>query len=66
MRALPIAAALGLVFIAQAQPTARKTVASIDGREFQVNRRPTYAGRSYDGMSVQGLLEIYSATRGVR
>src|SRR5262249_17734934 len=28
----------------------------IQGREFVVNGRPTYAGRSYDGASVQGLL----------
>jgi hypothetical protein len=65
MRVFSIAAALGLVFIAQPHHTARKTVASIDGREFQVNGRPTYAGRSYNGMSVQGLLFNSRMVQGV-
>jgi hypothetical protein len=33
-----------------------KTVVSIDGRSFSLNGRPAYAGRSYKGMKVEGLL----------
>lgn len=47
---------LGLAFGPQPQRTARKTVVGIEGREFVVNGRSTYAGRSYEGMNVQGLL----------
>jgi hypothetical protein len=47
---------LGLAFALQPQRTARHTVVGIEGREFVVNGRPTYAGRSYDGARVQGLL----------
>ena len=46
---------LGLALVSQTRP-ARKTVVSIAGREFRVNGRPTYEGRSYDGIRVQGLL----------
>jgi hypothetical protein len=47
---------LGLAFVPQPQRTARHTVVGIEGREFVVNGAPTYVGRSYDGMRVQGLL----------
>ena len=47
---------LAVVSAPQPQRAARKTVVSIEGREFRVNGRPTYAGRSYDGTTVQGLL----------
>src|SRR5262249_27246088 len=58
MRNLCFVVALGVVFAPQPQPqrAARATVVSISGREFVVNGRPTYSGRSYDGMNVQGLL----------
>jgi len=56
MRNLCLAVALGLAFAPQPQRTARHTVVGIEGREFVVNGRSTYGGRSYDGMSVQGLL----------
>jgi hypothetical protein len=47
----------GLVHsLAAAAPPARKTTASIDGQAFHVNGQPTYAGRSYNGMKVEGLL----------
>jgi len=51
-----LAAILSVALVPQASPPARKTVVSIEGREFLVNGRPTYAGRQYDGMKVQGLL----------
>jgi hypothetical protein len=47
---------LSLALVSQPAPAARKTVVSIDGREFRVNGRPTYEGRSYDGNRIQGLL----------
>src|SRR5215470_2426730 len=42
--------------VSQPQRTARQTAVGIDGGEFRVNGRPTYAGRSYDGMRIEGLL----------
>src|SRR5262245_51401265 len=56
MRNLWLLAALGLAFLPQPRRVARQTVVSIQGREFLVNRRPTYAGRWYEGKTVQGLL----------
>jgi len=38
------------------QGAQRKTVVSIQGEKFLVNGTPTYAGRSYKGMSIEGLL----------
>jgi hypothetical protein len=35
---------------------ARHTVVSIDGNAFEINGRPTYAGRTFRGMKVEGLL----------
>lgn len=43
----------------------RKTTVSIDGRAFQINGRPTYAGRSYNGMNVEGLLFNARLVQGV-
>jgi hypothetical protein len=56
MRNLYLAVMLGLALVPQPQRTARHTVVGIAGREFVVNGRSTYAGRSYDGMNIQGLL----------
>jgi len=41
---------------AEAVPKARHTTVSIVGEEFQINGRPTYAGRSWTGRKLQGLL----------
>jgi len=38
-----------------AQPT-RKTVLSISGDEFRINGQPTYAGRTWNGHKIEGLL----------
>jgi hypothetical protein len=35
---------------------ARKTTISIDGDRFRINGRPTYEGRSFRGMKIEGLL----------
>src|SRR5204862_6709531 len=56
MRSLCLVVVMGLTLVPQQTSTARKTVVSIQGREFLLNGRPTYEGRSYDGMRVQGLL----------
>ena len=56
MRNLWLVVAAAIAFVPQSPRAARKTVVSIEGREFRVNGRPTYAGRSYDGTTVQGLL----------
>src|SRR5215467_2909709 len=56
MRILTLVVALAFAVVAQQTGAARKTVVSIQGREVLVNGRPTYDGRSYDGMRVQGLL----------
>src|SRR5215470_16101098 len=56
MRTVCLVAALALALAAQQASTARKTVVSIQGSEFLIDGRPTYEGRSYDGMKVQGLL----------
>jgi hypothetical protein len=34
----------------------RKTTLSIDGADFFVNGRPTYEGRTYNAMRIEGLL----------
>jgi len=56
MRNLCFLVVLGLASVPQPQRSARHTVVGIQGREFVVNGAPTYAGRSYDGMRIQGLL----------
>ena len=56
LRNLCLVIVLGLALVLQQTRTARRTVVSIQGREFLVNGRPTYEGRTYDGMKVQGLL----------
>src|SRR6185503_19742404 len=56
MRNLWLVVAAAIAFAPQPQRAARNTVVSIEGREFRVNGRPTYACRSYDGTTVQGLL----------
>ena len=56
MRTLWFVVAAAVAFVPPPQRAARKTVVSIEGREFRVNGRPTYADRVYDGTTVQGLL----------
>ena len=57
---LPVVAA-ALVLLARAvgparAATPRQTVVGIDRQAFLVNGKPTYAGRTYRGMKVEGLL----------
>jgi hypothetical protein len=53
--ALTILCALGSQTFAADQPP-RKTTVSIVGEDFHINGRPTYAGRSWHGDRVEGLL----------
>jgi hypothetical protein len=55
-RNLCLVVVAGLALVSAQTRAARTTVVSIQGREFLVNGRPTYEGRSYDGMRIQGLL----------
>lgn len=50
-----VGAAGALVAPAAAKP-ARRTSVSIDGERFFINGRPTYEGRSYKGLKIEGLL----------
>ena len=34
----------------------RKTLVSVQGDDFYINERPTYAGRTYNGWRIEGLL----------
>ena len=43
----------------------RKTVVSIEGPSFHIDGRPTYAGRSWRGMNVEGLLMNARLVQGV-
>ena len=49
----------------QSPPPARKTVVSIEGQAFHVNGKPTYAGRSFNGMKVEGLLMNSRMVQGI-
>ena len=48
--------ASALLFVSPAHTAGRKTVLTIQGREFIINGHPTYEKRSYNGLTVQGLL----------
>jgi hypothetical protein len=45
--------------------TRRRTVVGIDGRSFLINGTPTYAGRTYRGMKVEGLLMNSRMVQGI-
>ena len=47
---------MGVALAAQQTRPVRKTLLGIQGREFLINGRPTYEGRSFEGARVQGLL----------
>jgi hypothetical protein len=42
-----------------------KTKISIDGDRFLINGRPTYAGRTYKGMKIEGLLMNSRMVQGI-
>ena len=43
----------------------RRTVVAIEGQAFHINGRPTYAGRTYKGMKVEGLLMNSRMVQGI-
>lgn len=43
----------------------RRTVVGIEGREFRINGEPTYPGREYNGMKMEGLLMNSRMVQGV-
>jgi hypothetical protein len=55
MTRIAVIGTCGLLLVGGAQ-TARKTLVSIRGDDFFINARPTYEGRDYEGMRVEGLL----------
>src|SRR4051812_16311515 len=46
-------------------PVSRRTVVGIDGQSFLINGKPTYAGRTYRGMKVEGLLMNARLVQGI-
>src|SRR5262245_51242700 len=52
-----LAASAGLAIAGQtAGASPRRTTVTIEADRFLINGRPTYAGRTYKGMKVEGLL----------
>jgi hypothetical protein len=49
-------AALLALTAAAVEQSQRKTEVAIQGQAFHLNGRPTYEGRSYNGMKLEGLL----------
>lgn len=45
--------------------TARRTEVSIEGGQFLINGKPTYAGRAFRGMKIQGLLMNARLVQGI-
>jgi hypothetical protein len=45
---------------------ARKTTVSIQGADFPIDSRPTYEGRTYQGMWIEGLLLNSHMVQGMR
>jgi hypothetical protein len=48
-----------------AAPAARETVASIDGQAFHINGKRTYAGRTWEGKKIEGLLMNSRMVQGI-
>jgi hypothetical protein len=55
----------GLIAVAKDSPSPRHTSVSIVGDEFYINAKPTYAGRSWQGHKIQGLLLNARLVQGV-
>jgi hypothetical protein len=55
----------GLAPLAARAAAARRTTVSIRGDQFLINGKPTYAGRSYNGMKIEGLLMNIRVVQGI-
>jgi hypothetical protein len=51
--------------LAVPQPSARRTSLTIDGDRFLINGRPTYEGRTWRGMRIEGLLMNSRMVQGI-
>jgi hypothetical protein len=49
----------------QPKPVRRQTTVAIDGERFLINGRPTYAGRTWRGMRIEGLLMNSRMVQGI-
>ncbi|HXW07380.1 MAG TPA: hypothetical protein VD833_19240 [Vicinamibacterales bacterium] len=47
------------------QPPARQTLVQIDGQAFRINGRPTYEGRTWRGLKIEGLLMNSRMVQGI-
>src|SRR4051812_24873812 len=47
------------------RPPARRTAVAIRGNAFHINNRPTYAGRTFHGKKVEGLLMNTRMVQGI-
>ena len=56
---------LTLAAAAPALAAPRRTTVTIRGEQFLLNGKPTYAGRSYRGMKIEGLLMNVRAVQGI-
>jgi hypothetical protein len=67
--ALLVATIVGLILwvhaAAEAAEMNRKTAVSIEGQSFRLNGRPTYEGRSWQGMKIEGLLMNSRMVQGI-
>ncbi len=62
---LALAPALAAPGLLHAQTGARRTELSIDGEAFRINGRPTYAGRTFRGLKIEGLLMNSRMVQGI-
>jgi hypothetical protein len=58
-------ALLAISVSANAEPQPRKTTISIEGQTFVINGKPTFPGREYKGMKVEGLLPNSRMVQGI-
>jgi hypothetical protein len=57
--------ALAAAGFAAPQPASRRTSVTIDGERFLINGRPTYEGRTWRGMRIEGLLMNSRMVQGI-
>jgi hypothetical protein len=64
-RTLLKTAGAALLFSRPSSAQGRKTAVTIDGNRFTINGRPTYAGRTWRGMRIEGLLMNSRMVQGI-
>ena len=58
-------ALITLVFLANSPAASPQTIVSIVGEDFHINGAPTYAGRTWRGMTIEGLLMNSRMVQGI-